>query len=121
VEYCNTGYLTFKEAYLIKQGTGQNIPWEKSIWSPDIPPSKSLLVWRLMYNKIPYENLLLRGCFFPSMCSVCKTTAETTTHLFFECSFALKLWTWFASILNSPLQFNSMDDVWKILDRNWSP
>ena len=107
---------------MFKQGIGQNFHWAKSIWSPEIPPSKSLVVWRLMHNKLPSdENLLFRGCYFPSMCSVCKSCSETTYHLFFECAFALNLWAWFGSILNSSIQINSMDDIGIIMNKNWSP
>jgi len=60
--------LTFNEAFLFKYGIGQNIHWAKAIWSPDIPPSKSFLAWRLMHNKVPtYENLMLRGNYMPSI------------------------------------------------------
>jgi len=113
--------LTFKEAFLIKYGIGQNIHWAKAKWSPDIPPSKSFLAWRLMHNKVPTdENLMLRGSYLPSMCSSCHSCSETSFHLFFECSFAIRMWTWLASILNKSLHFNSLDDIWSLLDSNWS-
>ena len=54
--------LSFKEAFEFKYGTRQNINWAKVILSPDIPPSKSLFVWRLMHNKVPTDdNLMTRG------------------------------------------------------------
>ncbi|PNX79987.1 GDSL esterase/lipase, partial [Trifolium pratense] len=34
----------------------QELDWAKVIWSLDIPPSKSLLVWRLMHNKMPTDD-----------------------------------------------------------------
>jgi transposase len=42
----------------------QHLQWAKLIWNPDIPPWKSLLVWRLMHQKMPTtdENLMIRGC-----------------------------------------------------------
>jgi ribonuclease HI len=96
--------------------------WAKAIWSPDIPPSKSLLVWRIMHEKVPTdENLMSRGCYIPSMCNLCKTQVETSFHIFFECSFAFKLWCWLAGCLNQSLQFSSMDDMWKLRDLSWSP
>jgi len=59
--------------------------------------------------------------FQSSMCSSCQSCVETTTHLFFHCSFALKLWSWLAGILNKSMQFNSMNEVWSLLDFNWTP
>jgi len=97
--HSSKGDLSLKDAYLHKAPSGQNIHWEKSIWSPDIPPSKSLTVWKLMHNKLPTDdNLSLRGCDFPSMCSCCFSTVETSAHLFFECLFALRLWNWLSFV-----------------------
>jgi hypothetical protein len=113
----STGVPSFKDAFRFKYGHGQNISWAKSTWSPDIHPSLSFLIWRLMHDKMPTdENLMLRGSSMPSMCSSCQCCAETTTHLFFDCTFALKLWSWLAGILNKSLQFNSMSEVWSLLD-----
>jgi ribonuclease HI len=100
----------------------QDLNWAKLIWNPAIPPSKALLAWRLMYDKIPTdENLLIRGCHMPSMCSICKNHEESTFHVFFECGFAVKTWSWLAGCLNRVIQFNAMEDIWKLCDLNWSP
>ena len=121
-ESSSTGNLSLKEAFLFKYSVGQNISWAKDVWSPDIPPSKSLMTWRLMHNKLPTDdNMALRGCNLPSMCSSCHAFGETAFHLFFECSFAQKLWSWLASLLNKPLLFNSLADIWAILDNSWTP
>jgi ribonuclease HI len=55
------------------------------------------------------------------MCSICKTQVETTFHIFFECGFAVKTWSWLAGCLNMVIQFTSMQDIWKLCDLNWSP
>jgi len=119
-KHCNFGALSLKEAFLHKNGYAQNLPWTKAIWGLDIPPSKSLLIWRLMHRKIPTdENLNARGCSFPSMCSTCKSYTESSMHLFFECSFAVRLWSWLASIIS--VQVSSIGDIWPVMNRNWSP
>jgi hypothetical protein len=83
------GNLSLKEAYSIKSPAGQNFHWSKYIWIKDIPPSKSLLCWRLMHDRVPTDdNLKIRGCSFPSICSNCFKESETSFHLFFECNFA---------------------------------
>jgi len=113
--------LTFKEAFLFKYGIGQNIHWAKAIWSPDIPSSKSFLSWRLMHDKVPTdENLMFRGSYMSSMCSSCHSCFETSFHLFFKCPFAIRMRTWLAFILNKSLHFNSLGDIWSVLDSNWS-
>jgi hypothetical protein len=114
--------LKLKEAYIFKLQQFQELHWAKTIWSNDIQPSKSLFIWRLMHNKVPTdENLMVRGCALPSMCSLCSLNVESSFHLFFECEFAVKLWSWLANCLNLVLQFTTMEDMWKICDLDWSP
>jgi len=117
-----TGILTLKEAYDFKKHHLTKVPWAKIIWSKDIPPSKSMLVWRLMLNKLPTdENLAARGCLLPSMCSLCNMNEESSFHLFFECTYVINLWRWFASLINKQLHFQSVTDMWNICNRSWNP
>lgn len=116
------GEITLKEAYMFKTQGGQNVHWSKLIWKKDIPPTKSLLTWRLMHQRVPTdENIMLRGCSLASICSNCNQAAETSFHLFFECLFAKYLWNWLAGILNISFHIPDCNDVWKICERNWSP
>lgn len=87
-----------------------------------LPPSKSLLVWRMMLDKLPtYEILASIGCNLPSICSLCRAKEESSFHLFFECWYAVKIWRWFASILNCNLHFQSRDDIWSICQKPSNP
>ncbi|GAU50508.1 hypothetical protein TSUD_234280 [Trifolium subterraneum] len=75
-----------------------------------------------MHNKVPTDdNLMLRGRALPSMCSLCLKNAESSFHIFFECEYAVKIWSWFANCLDMVLQFTSMEDMWSLCDLNWSP
>lgn len=75
----NNGSLSLKEAYLFLSTQNQHLHWAKSIWSKDIPPSIFVLTWRIMHNKVPTDDQLwLRGISFPSMCSYCKATFESS-------------------------------------------
>ncbi|GAU22700.1 hypothetical protein TSUD_138230 [Trifolium subterraneum] len=121
-KHTDSGDLQLKDAYLFKIQQFQDLHWAKTIWSPDIPPSKSLLAWRLMHDKVPTDdNLILRGCSIVSMCSLCNKHVESSFHIFFDCEFAIKLWSWLAGCVNVTLQFTSMEDMWKLCDLNWSP
>jgi hypothetical protein len=121
-KHSDNGDLQLKEAYLFKMQQFQDLSWANLIWSTDIPPSKSLLVWRIMQEKVPTdENLLCRGCHIPSMCNLCNNHVESSFHIFFECEFAIKLWSWLAGSLNQTIQFTCMEDMWKLCDNHWSP
>jgi hypothetical protein len=87
--HIDDGDLQLMEAYVFINQQFHELNWAKAIWSPDIPPSKSLLVWRIMHEKVSTdENLMSRGCYIPSF------------HIFFDCSFAFKLWCWLACCFN---------------------
>jgi len=88
------GNLTFKDAYLFHASQqSQNLSWAKAIWHTAIPPSKSLLIRRLLYDRLPTDdNLIRRGCQIPSICNLCCLIQETFSHLFINCSFALQIW-----------------------------
>jgi hypothetical protein len=116
------GDLSMKDAYDFKRKLFPIKSWAKSIWNKDIPPSKSLLAWRLMHGKFPTDDMFMaRGCNIASMCSVCRSTSESSLHLFFECNFAYSIWYWLATILNPTLQFQSLEDIWNLCERSWSP
>jgi hypothetical protein len=58
----SAGILPLKEAFSFKKHHPLKIPWTKCIRNRDIPPSKAMMVWRLMMGKLPTdENLELRG------------------------------------------------------------
>jgi hypothetical protein len=83
-KHSDSGELHLADAYNFHSTQFQDLEWSKFLWCPDIPPSKSLLAWRLMHNKIPTdENLQIRGCALPSMCSLCCKKEESSFHLFF--------------------------------------
>ena len=121
-KHTTNGVLSLKDAYKFKKGIFTKVPWAKLIWSADIPPSKSLLVWRLMLDKVPTDDILtIRGCHLPSMCSLCSSCAETSIHLFFECTYALNLWRWLASIINYNFNFQNKEEIWNICNNSWNP
>lgn len=112
------GELSLKEAYRFKKHILVKLPWTKIVWNKDIPPAKSLMVWRLMLDKLPTdEKLSHRGLNLPSMCSLCKKNQETSFHLFFECIYSCNIWCWLSRMLNIPLIFQDIEDIWTTCDR----
>jgi hypothetical protein len=53
------------------------LQWTKFIWNVSIPPSKSIVVWWSLHQKLPIDaSLVLRGCHLPSMCSLREAEIE---------------------------------------------
>jgi hypothetical protein len=117
-----SGDLSLKDAYLFKDNHSQKLHWAKTIWIIDIPPSRFLIAWRVMHDKMPTnEKLMERGCNIPSICNLYLKHTETTFHLFFDCTYAIRIWNWLFATLNLNLHFNSIKDVLQICDTRWSP
>jgi ribonuclease HI len=118
----DSGDFSHKDAFKFKSQNHPQLQWAKAVWSVDIPPSNSLVVWRFMLGKLPTDdNLMLRGCALPSVCNLCLNHFETSFHIFFDCPYAVNIWTWFAETISLNLNFNSLEDVWLLCDRNWKP
>jgi hypothetical protein len=116
------GDLPMKDSYSFKFHHSQEFKWGKLICNADVSPSKSLFVWRLMHQKIPTdENLMFRGCYLHSLSNLCLKNVNSSFHIFFECPFAVKIWSWLAHSLNLVLHFTSLENMWNICDINWSP
>jgi len=121
-KHSTSGELPLKEAYEFKHHQFQELPWAKIIWNIKIRSPKSLFVWRLLHCKLRTDdNLMSRGCNIPSMCSICLKNTKITYHLFFDCPLALRLWSWLSYSVNLVFQFSSLKDIWKIVDKSWSP
>ena len=121
-KHSGNGYLSLKDAYNFKKNHFPKLPWAKIIWSSDIPPSKSLCVWRVMLNKLSTDdNLKNKGYYLPSMCTLCKKHEESIFHLFFECSYAVNLWNWLAAAINKRLIFQTVEDIWSVCNMSWNP
>lgn len=109
-----TCMLSIKDAY---KEIGKPCPsalWVDFLWDRGSPPSHSMLMWIFMHHKIPNdENLKLRGFSFPSLCSMCRSTTETSNQLFFDCSYVQNLWNWLDNILQLNFSIHCLEDCIK--------
>ncbi|XP_058742694.1 uncharacterized protein LOC131615239 [Vicia villosa] len=118
------GGLSMKVAYDFCHKLRCSSPWpyDSFPWDKRVPPSHSLLVWRVMHNRLPTdENMSIRGFSYTSMCSLCKENVETTDHIFFNCKFSLELWHWLIDKLNYAGSICSITDCLNLLSCPWSP
>lgn len=116
------GDLSFKDAYQFFKSPSSAVSWSKHNWSKVIPPSKSLLVWGIIQNKIATDdNLRIRGCIVTSMYSLCNCCCENVLHLFCSCNFASQVWSWLGSKLNLQIDISTTLSIISVCDRKWSP
>lgn len=124
--YSSSGSLTLKETYLHLRPLNPHVNRSKKFWNSYIPPSISLLVLRFMHNKMLSDSNLelrgcrFRGCRFPYMCNICKIQEDITLHIFFNCQFAVTIWSWFNNLINLTCFPLHPSDLWSLLDPTWS-
>lgn len=68
--------------------------WGMLIWSSFIPPTKSLVLWKVIHKRLPTDNeVQKRGVVLCSLCSLCREQEESIDHLFFSCPSAYFIWS----------------------------
>jgi hypothetical protein len=115
------GILSAKLAYEFLFPSQQQQLWTGWVWHKFVPPSTSFIAWRCLQNKMPTdENLIKRGCIVVSVCDLCLSNLETTSHLFLSCDFATHLWTWLGASLQIVFNTNSFLTLFESLATGWS-
>ncbi|CAL0327859.1 unnamed protein product [Lupinus luteus] len=119
--HTSDGHLTMKAAYNFYNPTQNPTNWCNEIWSMAIPPTKSFNTWRLINNRMPTdENLQKRGITLASICDLCHSNVDSSKHLFFECSFAISLWSWLSNIFGCNLLKTSVINILQSSMATWS-
>ncbi|KAK3199187.1 hypothetical protein Dsin_022602 [Dipteronia sinensis] len=87
----------------------------KHIWASFIPPSRSVLIWRLFHGKIPTDIALrARGYISPSRCRFCRAAEEDLKHLFLDYPFVRGLWNAVSSTFGRKLKLDGTClDLWQ--------
>jgi len=83
------GYLKLMEPY-----KPQNIhPTWKALWKLKSAPRTRLLMWNILFDKIPTgTNLMKRSFHGPFRCHLCHAEEESTVHLVLNCNITLQFW-----------------------------
>ncbi|KAK3184210.1 hypothetical protein Dsin_031496 [Dipteronia sinensis] len=128
------GVVSCKSAYDSLSEVRSSVFWGKQIWASFIPPSRSVLIWRLFHGKIPTDIALrARGYISPSRCRFCCAAEEDLKHLFLDCPFFRGLWDVVSSTFGRKLKLDGTClDLWheamrlpskapRILEVNWRP
>jgi hypothetical protein len=118
----SSGELTFKDAYFCGLPALQTPGWTKLIWRLFIPPSRSLVTWKIMHNVIATDDNLIK-CGYPivSCCSLCGRDYETAEHLFLRCPFITRYWTWLSAMNGKVIDVSNFNALLGMCRRGWSP
>ncbi|CAN1343104.1 hypothetical protein LINPERPRIM_LOCUS39677 [Linum perenne] len=71
------------------------------VWNKLVPSKVAGFISQVAHGSIStIDNLVRRGFQLPNRCVLCESEAETIRHLFFECSFAVQVWSYLSSRLS---------------------
>jgi len=88
-------HFTLKFARKIFLELGVPCGWDKTIWSQYIPPSKTLVLWKVFHRRLPTDqHIQHRGLHLCYMCTLCEKQKESIQYLFFESPNVLHIWSW---------------------------
>ncbi|CAN1797204.1 hypothetical protein LINPERHAP1_LOCUS21182 [Linum perenne] len=82
---------------LVRELVGRKFPRVSSfpyqvVWMRHVPTKVAGFVWQVAHGKVStIDNLVQRGMMIPNRCVLCGVDAESTVHLFRECSFACQM------------------------------
>ena len=109
------GVVSCKSTYDSLSEVRSSVFWGKKICASFIPPSHSVLIWRLFHGKIPTDIALhARGYIFPSRCQFCCAAEEDLRHLFLNCPFVRGLWDVVSSTFGNKLKLDGTClDLWQ--------
>lgn len=83
------GYLRLMEPYR----PPEILPTWKALWKLKSAPRTRLLMWNILFDKIPIgTNLMKRSFYGPFRCNLCHNAEESTDHLFLLCSSSNQFW-----------------------------
>jgi hypothetical protein len=107
-------YYTTKSAYLLQFIGAVNTDYKKIIWKGWAPARCKFFMCTLMLDQVLTADKLLLRCWENEyFCPLCRRNLETTTHLFTECPYSLKVWSSAATRLShDELKPNSWTNIY---------
>ncbi|MFS7917031.1 putative reverse transcriptase zinc-binding domain-containing protein [Helianthus anomalus] len=109
----------------------EEVPWVKLVWFSQNIPRHAFILWLALKNKLQTHDIIGRWSDVSNLrCSLCKSTQDSHSHLFFECQFSRKIWdnlksvtkigsnefSW-ALVVNYMCSLPGTNSVWSIINR----
>ncbi|XP_057790938.1 uncharacterized protein LOC131008050 [Salvia miltiorrhiza] len=95
------GEITAKLASSHHGNRHPSVRWGKWLWEPYIPIRRSIMCWRLIHNRLPtYDRLIRQGLIMPNFCIFCRNHQETAYHILWNCARVMLLWKEFFKWFN---------------------
>eukprot|EP00253_Pinus_taeda_P034161 PITA_34161 len=96
-------------------------PSWKALWKLKSAPRTCLVMWNILFDKIPTgTNLMKRSFHGPFRCHLCLAEEESTEHLFLTCNVTLQFWNSLIGHLPHLRNWhgNNIIDAWETWNQN---
>ncbi|XP_060182556.1 uncharacterized protein LOC132612272 [Lycium barbarum] len=97
----SNGIFSTASAWSLARQRKEKSPLLKKIWNNYIPFKMSFLMWKLLKNKLPFDDILYKfKQNLASKCFCCRTPrSETIQHSFMDGDIVVSIWKYFGSPL----------------------
>ncbi|GJZ76828.1 putative RNA-directed DNA polymerase [Tanacetum coccineum] len=90
----------------------EKVEWADVVWFSNCIPRHAFVLWLVIKKKLKTQDRLsswdVNGA-LASCCSLCESQLDSHEHLFFECSFAMQVWSHMRKLVDLPLSSSSFD------------
>ncbi|XP_057789598.1 uncharacterized protein LOC131006455 [Salvia miltiorrhiza] len=87
------GTVTAALAYAHHCHRYPKVKWGSWIWENFIPTRRSLVVWRVLHDRLPtFDRLIKQGMITPNFCPFCFSDEESISHIFWSCARVQPIW-----------------------------
>ncbi|XP_057871389.2 uncharacterized protein LOC131077832 [Cryptomeria japonica] len=95
------------------------VPWWRKVWNNFSWPKCNFFLWLVAQRKcLTWENLRKRGFQGPSICVLCLSSEECSSHLFFHCPYSREIWhRWWEAWHHGCIHASSLIEFWESLGR----
>lgn len=101
-EGADNGILTVKGAYEYYREKETERPWLEKLWQRFLPPKISVMLWRIIHDRLPTQwNRLKCGVETDGLCVLCEDQRilEDQDHFILHCQYAATVWSWVEGFL----------------------
>lgn len=96
-----SGRFSTRETWRALFPAPPHVFWHKAVWFTGRVPKHAFLAWIAARDRMVTRDRLIRwGLSVPPNCVLCSGHEENRQHLFFDCSFSDRVWSYFMSRLN---------------------
>lgn len=92
-QFVYNGKYSISKMYKYLKGEHEKVAWKRLICNNKASPKSVFILWLAIQNRLATKDRLLSWNIpVDGTCCLCQQELETTSHIFFDCSFSKEIW-----------------------------